>query len=106
MLTLFADTAILVISALVYQSVTQTRRGRFITYELNTVTSTSATVKQDLANSWTMMVFEKIGTELRLVKLHNHKIRRGQGYLFGEPRESKRLPSPFKRYQSVTKACP
>ena len=30
------------------------------------------------------MVVEKIGTELQLVKLHNHKIRRGQGYLFGE----------------------
>ena len=89
MLTLFADTAILVVSVLVHQNVTQNRRGRFITYELNTVTSTSATLKQNLANSWTTMIVEKIGTELQLVKLHNHKIRRGQGYLFGEPRESK-----------------
>ena len=89
MLTLFADTAILVVSALIHQSVTQNRRGRFITYGLNAVTSTSATLKQHLANSWTTMIVEKIGTELQLVKLHNHKIRRGQGYLFGEPRESK-----------------
>ena len=89
MLTLFEDTAILVVSVLVHQSVTQNRRGRFITYELNTITSTSPTVKQNLANSWTTMIVEKIGTELQLVKLHNHKIRRGQGYLFGEPRESK-----------------
>ena len=89
MLTLFADTAILVVSALIHQSVTQNRRGPFITYGVNTVTSTSATLKQNLANSWTTMIVEKIGTELQLVKLHNHKIRRGQGYLFGEPRESK-----------------
>jgi len=64
MLTLFADTAILVVSVLIHQSVTQNRRGRFITYGLNTVTSTSATVKQNLANSWTTMIVEKIGTEL------------------------------------------
>ena len=69
MLTLFADTALLVVGALVYQSVTQNPRDRFIKYELNTLTSTSATVKQDLPNSWTTLVVEKIGTELQLVKL-------------------------------------
>ena len=125
MLALFADTPILVVSALVHKSVTQNPRSRSITYELSTVTSTSATVKhylklvrsfhfakvgavdsislayaeigqeqlrsllEDLADSWIMMVVEKIGIELQLVKLHNHIICHGQGYLFGEPRESK-----------------
>jgi c-di-GMP-related signal transduction protein len=44
---------------------------------------------EDLADSWIMMIVEKIGIEFQLVKLHNHIIRHGQGYLFGEPRESK-----------------
>ena len=89
MLALFADTPILVVSALVHKSVTQNPRSRSITYELNTVTSTSATAKQDLANSWTTMIVEKIETEPQPVELHNHRIRDGQGYLFGEPRENK-----------------
>ena len=125
MLALFADTAIMVVSALVRKSVKQNCRSRSITYELSTVTSTNAVVKhylklvrsfhsakvgavdlnslayaeigqeklcsllEDLADSWITMIVEKIGTELQLVKLHNHKTRHGQGYLFGEPRESK-----------------
>ncbi len=36
-----------------------------------------------------MMIVEKEKAEPQLVELHNHEIRNGQGYPFGEPRESK-----------------
>ncbi len=35
------------------------------------------------------MIVEKIETEPQLVELLDHNIRYGQGYLFGEPSESK-----------------
>ena len=46
-------------------------------------------MQDDLTDSRVMMIVEKIETELQLVELLDHNIRYGQGYLFGEPRESK-----------------
>ena len=37
------------------------------------------------------LVVEKVETERELVELLDHSIHFGQGYLFGEPRESKAL---------------
>ena len=37
------------------------------------------------------LVVEKVETERELVELLDHSIDFGQGYLFGEPRESKAL---------------
>ena len=46
-------------------------------------------LQEDLADSRITMIVEKIETEPQPVELHNHRIRDGQGYLFGEPRENK-----------------
>jgi len=46
-------------------------------------------LQEDLADSRITMIVEKIETEPQFVELLDHNIRYGQGYLFGEPRESK-----------------
>jgi len=46
-------------------------------------------LQEDLVDSRVTMIVEKIETEPQLVELLDHNIRFGQGYLFGEPRESK-----------------
>ena len=46
-------------------------------------------LQEDLLDSRVTMIVEKIETEPQLVELLDHNIRYGQGYLFGEPRESK-----------------
>ena len=46
-------------------------------------------MQEDLYDSRVTMIVEKIETEPQLVELLDHNIRYGQGYLFGEPRESK-----------------
>ena len=46
-------------------------------------------LQEDLTNSRVTMIVEKIETEPQLVELLDYNIRFGQGYLFGEPRESK-----------------
>jgi len=46
-------------------------------------------LQEDLLDSRVTMIVEKIETEPQLVELLDHNIRFGQGYLFGEPRESK-----------------
>ncbi|MDP6473641.1 MAG: EAL domain-containing protein [Alphaproteobacteria bacterium] len=46
-------------------------------------------LQQDLMDSRVTMIVEKIETEPQLVELLDHNISFGQGYLFGEPRESK-----------------
>jgi len=46
-------------------------------------------LQEDLIDSRVTMIVEKIETEPQLVELLDHNIRFGQGYLFGEPRESK-----------------
>ncbi len=46
-------------------------------------------LQEDLIDSRVTMIVEKIETEPQLVELLDHNIRYGQGYLFGEPRESK-----------------
>jgi cyclic-di-GMP phosphodiesterase TipF (flagellum assembly factor) len=46
-------------------------------------------MQEDLLDSRVTMIVEKIETEPQLVELLDHNIRYGQGYLFGEPRESK-----------------
>ena len=46
-------------------------------------------LQEDLINSRMTMIVEKIESEPQLVELLDYNIRFGQGYLFGEPRESK-----------------
>ena len=46
-------------------------------------------LQEDLIDSRVTMIVEKIETEPQLVELLDDNIRYGQGYLFGEPRESK-----------------
>ena len=46
-------------------------------------------LQEDLIDSRVTMIVEKIETEPQLGELLDHNIRYGQGYLFGEPRESK-----------------
>lgn len=46
-------------------------------------------LQEDLIDSRVTMIVEKIETEPQLVEFLDHNIRYGQGYLFGEPRESK-----------------
>jgi cyclic-di-GMP phosphodiesterase TipF (flagellum assembly factor) len=46
-------------------------------------------LQQDLMDARVTMIVEKIETEPQLVELLDQNIRYGQGYLFGEPRESK-----------------
>jgi cyclic-di-GMP phosphodiesterase TipF (flagellum assembly factor) len=46
-------------------------------------------LQQDLLDARVTMIVEKIETEPQLVELLDHNIGFGQGYLFGEPRESK-----------------
>jgi len=46
-------------------------------------------LQEDLIDSRVTMIVEKIETEPQLVELLDYNIRFGQGYLFGEPRESK-----------------
>ena len=46
-------------------------------------------LQENLIDSRVTMIVEKIETEPQLVELLDYNIRFGQGYLFGEPRESK-----------------
>ena len=46
-------------------------------------------LQENLIDSRVTMIVEKIETEPQLVELLDYDIRFGQGYLFGEPRESR-----------------
>ena len=46
-------------------------------------------LQENLIDSRVTMIVEKIETEPQLVELFDYYIRFGQGFLFGEPRESK-----------------
>ena len=58
-------------------------------YEGGTKEGVASHLQEDLADSWITMIVEKIETEHQLVELLDHNIHYGQGYLVGEPRESK-----------------
>jgi cyclic-di-GMP phosphodiesterase TipF (flagellum assembly factor) len=74
------------------------RNFRFIKIETDTLlallntedgAAQMARLKDLLAESGITMIVEKLETERQLVELLDHGVDHGQGYLFGEPRESR-----------------
>jgi len=74
------------------------RNFRFIKIETDTLLALLATsdgaqqlarLKDPMAESGITMIVEKLETERQLVELLDHGVDHGQGYLFGEPRESR-----------------